>query len=134
MNNAVDEKGSILTQLSKFWFELLQQKLPDLKHHLVSLGLPQYLKDKLEPSLVDQLNSRSMVVKKVKVLPLESIVRGYITGSAWSSYQKEGSVCGIALPSGLKESQKLDYPLWTPSTKAELGGHDENISPEEGQL
>lgn len=134
MNNAVDEKGSILTQLSKFWFELLQQKLPDLKHHLVSLGLPQYLKDKLEPSLVDQLNSRSMVVKKVKVLPLESIVRGYITGSAWSSYQKEGSVCGIALPSGLKESQKLDHPLWTPSTKAELGGHDENISPEEGQL
>ena len=73
-----------------------------------------------------------MVVKKLEVLPIESIVRGYITGSAWSAYQKGGSVCGIALPSDLKESQKFEQPLWTPSTKAEAGGKDENISPQEG--
>jgi len=81
-----------------------------------------------------QLQRRSMVVKRLKVFPIESIVRGYITGSAWSSYQKDGTVCGISLPIGLQESQQLPQPLWTPSTKAELGGKDENISPAVGAL
>lgn len=74
-----------------------------------------------------------MVVRRLKVLPIESIVRGYITGSAWSSYQKDGTVCGIKLPAGLQESERLQKPLWTPSTKAEVGQSDENISPEEGK-
>ena len=74
-----------------------------------------------------------MVVKRLKVFPIESIVRGYITGSAWNSYQNDGTVCGIKLPAGLKESEKLERPLWTPSTKADLGSKDENISPEEGK-
>lgn len=74
-----------------------------------------------------------MVVKRLKVFPIESIVRGYITGSAWISYQHDGTVCGIRLPAGLKESEKLERPLWTPSTKADLGSKDENISPEEGK-
>jgi len=73
-----------------------------------------------------------MVVRRLKVLPIESIVRGYITGSAWSSYQKDGTVCGIELPKGLRESEKLEKPLWTPSTKAAAGEKDENISPREG--
>lgn len=73
-----------------------------------------------------------MVVRRLKVLPIESIVRGYITGSAWSSYQKDCTVCGIKLPAGLRESEKLEKPLWTPSTKAAAGENDENISPEEG--
>jgi len=73
-----------------------------------------------------------MVVRRLKVLPIESIVRGYITGSAWSSYQKDGTVCGIRFPAGLRESEKLEKPLWTPSTKAEARQNDENISPEEG--
>ena len=74
-----------------------------------------------------------MAVKRLKVFPIESIVRGYITGSAWISYQNDGTVCGITLPAGLKESEKLQRPLWTPSTKADLGSKDENISPEEGK-
>lgn len=73
-----------------------------------------------------------MVVRRLKVFPIESIVRGYITGSAWSSYQRDGTVCGRALPAGLQESERLQQPLWTPSTKAEVGGKDENISPAEG--
>ena len=73
-----------------------------------------------------------MVVKRLKVFPIESIVRGYITGSAWSSYQRDGTVCGRLLPVGLQESERLQQPLWTPSTKAELGEKDENISPAEG--
>lgn len=74
-----------------------------------------------------------MVVRRLKILPIESIVRGYITGSAWNSYQKDGTVCGIKLPTGLRESEELHRPLWTPSTKAELGKTDENISPEKGR-
>lgn len=92
------------------------------------------LQERLPPNLVEWLRLRSMVVKRLKVFPIESIVRGYITGSAWISYQKDGTVCSIPLPSGLQESQVLPKPLWTPSTKAELGNKDENISPEEGKL
>ena len=132
LDNDVDQKGAILTQLSLFWFKMLQIKIPALQTHLVSSGIPSHLKQRLPSSLAADLEPRSMVVKKVRVLPIESIVRGYITGSAWSSYLQNGTVCGIPLPSGLKESQKLGRPLWTPSTKAKLGDKDENISPEEG--
>ena len=82
--------------------------------------------------MITQLQYRAMVVKSLKVFPIESIVRGYITGSAWSSYQRNGTVCGIALPAGLQESERLQQPLWTPSTKAAVGEKDENISPAEG--
>ena len=137
LNNAVDEKGSVLTQLSAFWFRHLQDSLPDLKTHFVSVGLPDELKARLQgdvgPNFASQLEARSMVVKKLRMLPIESIVRGYITGSAWSSYKEDGTVCGISLPAGLKESQKFERPMWTPSTKAEAGDHDENINPQEGQ-
>ena len=101
--------------------------------HFISSGIPPTLQDRLSPDLVEQLGWRSMVVKRVKVFPIESIVRGYLTGSAWKSYQNDGTVCGIALPAGLQESEKLPQPLWTPSTKAPSGFHDENISPEEGK-
>lgn len=106
--------------------------IPDLQTHYISMGLPPILQQRLPPSMVSQLQQRSMVVKRLKVFPIESIVRGYITGSAWSSYSKDGTVCGIKLDSGLEESEKLPEPLWTPSTKAELGGKDENISPAKG--
>lgn len=108
--------------------------MPGLRTHYISLGLPLTLQERLPPDVVEQLRLRTMVVKRLRVLPIESIVRGYITGSAWISYQKDGTVCGIPLPSGLKESQKLQKPLWTPSTKAEMGSKDENISPEQGRL
>lgn len=121
-----------LTTLSKFWFTLLTTKIPDIQTHYVSLGVPQSLHGKLLGSLAAQLQRSSMVVRRLKVLPIESIVRGYITGSAWSSYQKDGTVCGIELPKGLRESEKLEKPLWTPSTKAAAGEKDENISPREG--
>ncbi len=117
-----------LTTLSEFWFTLLTTKIPDLQTHCLSHGLPQSLHGKLPSLLVAQLQRSSMVVRRLKVLPIESIVRGYITGSAWSSYQRDGTVCGIRLPKGLRESEKLEKPLWTPSTKVAAGEKDENIS------
>ena len=111
---------------------LLQSKIPSLRTHYVSLKIPLALQERLPSETIHQLQRRSMVVKRLKVFPIESIVRGYITGSAWSSYQKNGTVCGRALPTGLQESERLQEPLWTPSTKAEAGGKDENISPAEG--
>ena len=129
----IDQKGAILTQLSEFWFNLLQSRIPGLRTHFISLGIPPTLQERLPPDLAKELRWRSMVVKRLKVFPIESIVRGYITGSAWNSYQTDGTVCGINLPAGLKESEKLERPLWTPSTKADLGSKDENISPEEGK-
>ena len=138
MKNGIDHKGAILTKLSEFWFDLLttneNYRIPDLKTHLVSLDLPLDLRQSLPPILVSQLLGRCMVVQRLKVLPIESIVRGYITGSAWASYQNSGKVCGIQMPQGLRESQKLALPLWTPSTKAELGAVDENISPQTGKI
>ncbi len=131
-SQAIDQKGAILTQLSKFWFSLLQSEIPDLQTHFISLGMPPALQQRVPPVMVSQLQRRSMVVKRLKVFPIESIVRGYITGSAWSSYQKDGTVCGIKLGQNLRESEQLPEPLWTPSTKAGLGGKDENISPAEG--
>ena len=132
MKNAVDQKGAILTQLSEFWFKTLQERIPVLRTHLLDMGLPSELRQSLPSDLVKSLEPRCMVVKKLKVLPIESIVRGYLTGSAWTSYQKSGAFCGVALPPGLKESQKFERPLWTPSTKAGVGGKDENISPQQG--
>ena len=138
LKNGIDQKGAILTRLSKFWFDLLtsndQYSIPNLKTHFVSLDLPSDLQQSLPPDLVSQLHGRCMVVRRLKVLPIESIVRGYITGSAWSSYQKSGTVCDIRMPTGLQESQRLERPLWTPSTKAEIGAADENISPERGKI
>ena len=135
-SQAIDEKGAILTQLSKFWFQYLQSMMPTLQTHYVSLGLPSAIEKRLPLHITRELGlqQRCMVVKRLKVLPIESIVRGYITGSAWSSYLEDGTVCGIRLPNGLQESQQLQQPLWTPSTKAEPGSKDENISHAEGAL
>ena len=96
------------------------------------MNISQALQERLPSEIISQVRRRSMVVKRLKVFPIESIVRGYITGSAWSSYQKNGTVCGLTLPTGLQESERLQQPLWTPSTKAEVGGKDENISRAEG--
>ncbi|CAF9924150.1 Bifunctional purine biosynthetic protein ade1 [Imshaugia aleurites] len=131
MKNGIEQKGAILTQLSQFWFKLLQSKIPALRTHYISMNIPQALQERLPAEVNSQLQRRSMVVQRLKVFPIESIVRGYITGSAWSSYQKNGTVCDNALPTGLRESERLPQPLWTPSTKAEAGGKDENISPSE---
>lgn len=133
MKNGIDQKGAILTQLSGFWFTLLRDRIPNLSTHYISLGVPSSVQQRVPANLISQLQRRTMVVKRLKVLPIESIVRGYITGSAWSSYQKDGTVCGIQLRGGLKESEQLEEPLWTPSTKAEIGGSDENISPAKGR-
>lgn len=126
MANGVPMKGALLTQLSGFWFEMIAQKLPNLKTHVFAMGLPSGL----APSKQAPLKQRSMQVHRTPVLPLESIVRGYITGSAWSEYQKHGTVHGMKMPEGLRESQRFERPVWTPSTKAEQGEHDENISRE----
>ncbi|MCD4743155.1 MAG: phosphoribosylaminoimidazolesuccinocarboxamide synthase [Desulfobacteraceae bacterium] len=119
----IPDKGSVLTQISVFWFE----KFKDIvNNHLISADVDQYPEQLKKYS--DILENRSMLVKKAEPLPVECIVRGYITGSGWKSYQDEGHVCGIKLPTGLKESEKLAEPLFTPSSKAEVGDHDINIS------
>lgn len=119
----IPEKGSVLTQISVFWFNKFKNIV---KNHLISADVDQYPEQLKKYS--DILRNRSMLVKKAKPLPVECIVRGYISGSGWKSYQEEGHVCGITLPSGLKESDKLPEPLFTPSTKADVGDHDINIS------
>lgn len=121
LSNGIPDKGALLTQLSAYWFELIQERIPDLRTHLISTFLPQTL-------AVPQLERRSMQVRRLPLVKLESIVRGYITGSAWAEYCKHGTVHGMPMPPGLQESQKLETPIWTPSTKAEQGEHDENIS------
>ena len=126
MQNGIPGRGALLTQLSAFWFELIKEWIPSLRNHLVTTELPSAVNAELAPLL----EGRSMQVRRFKMIPLESIVRGYITGSAWSEYQAKGTVHGMSMPSGLKESQKLETPIWTPSTKAEQGEHDENISRE----
>jgi phosphoribosylaminoimidazole-succinocarboxamide synthase len=131
LENGVPDKGALLTKLSAHWFKVLTNALPSLQTHFISLDLPSQLANS---DLAPQYAGRSMQVRKLKVIPLESIVRGYITGSAWSEYKKKGTVHGIKVREGLVESQKLENPLWTPSTKAEQGEHDENISPEKGML
>lgn len=119
----IPDKGKVLNQISVFWFKRMEEIV---KNHIITTNVNDYPDEFKQYS--DALNKRSMLVKKAETLPVECIVRGYITGSGWSSYQKEGHVCGIELPKGLKESDKLEQPLFTPSTKAEVGDHDINIS------
>ena len=121
LHNQVSRKGEVLTQMSKFWFEMTQDIIPN---HMISTDtadMPEYFRQ-------PRFTGNSMLCKKLTMLPIECIVRGYITGSGWASYQKNGTVCGITLPEGLLESAKLPEPIYTPSTKAEIGDHDENIS------
>jgi len=118
VRQGIKDKGKLLTALSAFWFEFLGDKCPN---HLISTtDFPAEVKQH-----EDQLVGRSMVVKKHKIFPVEAIVRGYITGSAWAEYKKEGTVHGIKVPEGMKESQIFEKPLFTPSTKAEQGEHGE---------
>jgi phosphoribosylaminoimidazole-succinocarboxamide synthase len=118
-------KGICLTQISRFWFEFFEDTVPS---HLISADISDFPCELRKYD--DVLYGRSMLVRKADVFPVECIVRGYVSGSAWESYKKDGTVCGIKLPSGLRESDKLDSPLFTPSTKAK-SGHDINISFEE---
>jgi len=126
MPDPIPDKGKVLTQISVFWFNLMSEIV---SHHLVEWEVAKFPPE-CQPYR-DVLAGRSMLVKKVEPLPIECVVRGYISGSGWKSYQKDGTVCGIALPTGLQESEKLPEPLFTPSTKEEVGLHDINISFEE---
>ena len=121
LHNMVPKKGEVLTQMSKFWFELTKDIIPN---HMISTDTA----DMPEEFRTDYFKGRSMMCRKLKMLPIECIVRGYITGSGLKSYMKDGTVCGIKLPEGLVEADKLPEPIYTPSTKAEIGDHDENIS------
>jgi len=123
MDDPITSKGEILTQMSLFWFDFLQDIIPN---HLITAKVEEYPAE-CQP-YADILRGRSMLVKKAKPLPVECIVRGYISGSFWQAYQRSTDVCGFKLPAGLRESEKLPNTLFTPSTKAELGMHDENIS------
>ncbi|KAJ5377756.1 Phosphoribosylaminoimidazole-succinocarboxamide synthase [Penicillium cataractarum] len=128
MENGVPEKGVLLTLCTKTWFQILSEAIPTLRTHFITLDLPPQIPESLRP----KLQNRSMQVRKLRILPIEAIVRGYITGSAWKEYQKSGTVHGIKVPAGLKESEAFpDGPIYTPSTKAELGEHDENIHPDQ---
>lgn len=122
MNEGIPHKGFVLTQISKFWFEQMADIIPN---HIVATEVSDF--PAVTHKYRDQLEGRSMLVKKAKPLPVECIVRGYVSGSGWKEYQQTGSICGISLPAGLVESQQLPEPIFTPSTKAELGEHDENI-------
>ena len=124
LKNKVDDKGKVLTQMSKFWFEYTGHIVDN---HMISTDvndMPEFFRN-------EEFEGRSMLCKKLTMLPVECIVRGYITGSGWASYQKDGTVCGIQLEEGLQQCQQLPEPIYTPSTKAELGDHDENISYEQ---
>jgi len=123
MNQGIPYKGMVLTKISEFWFNLTSDVIPN---HLITSNVSQY--PEVCSEYADELNGRSMLVKKAKVVPIECIVRGYISGSGWKDYQATGKISGIDLPEGLKESEKFGEPLFTPSTKAEIGQHDENIS------
>jgi phosphoribosylaminoimidazole-succinocarboxamide synthase len=128
MQEGIPLKGKILTQISEFWFDFSKKIIPN---HLISTSLSDF------PEIVKKytsiLEGRSMLVKKAELIPLECIVRGYISGSGWNEYKKSGTVCGIELPKNLVESEKLPEPIFTPSTKADIGDHDENISEEKAK-
>jgi phosphoribosylaminoimidazole-succinocarboxamide synthase len=115
-------KGAVLTQLSRFWFRRVERIVPN---HLSSRPLSDAVRDL---KLLSELEPRTMRVIKAKPLPVEAIVRGYLSGSGWKEYQQSGAICGVKLPAGLRESDRLPEPIFTPSTKAEIGVHDENIS------
>lgn len=121
--NPIPEKGRVLNKLSAFWMNKTKEMIPN---HLISSDVAEF--PGALQQFKDELDGRSMLVKKAKAFPVECVVRGYIIGSGWEDYKKTGSVCGIKLPVGLKQAGKLSEPIFTPSTKAELGAHDENIS------
>ncbi len=123
MNEGIPDKGAVLNQISAFWFHQMEDIVPN---HIISTEVKDFPAE-CQP-YADILTGRSMLVKKAKPLPAECIVRGYLSGSGWKDYKATGSVCGITLPAGLLESDRLPEPIFTPSTKAELGTHDENIS------
>jgi len=123
MPNPIPDKGRVLTQLSKFWFDLTKDIVPN---HIISLDVKDF-PQACRP-YENTLRDRSMLVVKTEVVPVECVVRGYLSGSGWVEYEKTGEVCGIPLSKGLVESSKLEEPIFTPATKAELGEHDENIN------
>jgi phosphoribosylaminoimidazole-succinocarboxamide synthase len=123
MPDPIPDKGKILTQLSIYWFNRMSDIVP---HHLIESDVSAFPSEC--HAYRDILDGRSMLVRKVEPLPIECVVRGYISGSGWKSYQKDQTICGITLPAGLKESERLSEPLFTPSTKEDVGQHDINIS------
>ena len=126
MDRPIPYKGVILNQITLFWMDKFKDIIPN---HLVESDVDRF-PAALDP-WKDELEGRAVLVRKAKPLPVECIVRGYIAGSGWKDYQKTGTICGYQLPAGMRESDKLEPPLFTPSTKAELGQHDQNISPAE---
>lgn len=122
LDDPIPGKGEVLTAVSNFWFAKLGHVIPN---HLSGIAPETVVKGAAE---VAQVKRRAFVTKKLKPLPIEAIVRGYLVGSGWKDYQKTGTICGLALPAGLREAEKLPQPLFTPSTKAAVGDHDENIS------
>ena len=121
LKNTIPDKGKVLTQMSKFWFDYTKDIVPN---HMISIDpadMPEFFR-------APEYAGKSTLCRKLSMIPIECIVRGYITGSGWESYKKNGTVCGITLPAGLKECEKLPEPIFTPSTKAEIGIHDENIN------
>jgi phosphoribosylaminoimidazole-succinocarboxamide synthase len=123
MKTAIPYKGKVLTQISKFWFDFFGK---EFEHHFITDDVSKYPKPFSKFS--SQLTGRSMLVKKVEVLPVECVVRGYLAGSGWKEYKQSGTVCGIKLPTGLQQCDKLPEPIFTPATKEQLGKHDENIN------
>ena len=123
MPNPIPDKGTILTQLSKFWFDMTKEIVPN---HIISTDVKDF-PEECRP-YQEILRDRSMLVVKTQPLPIECVVRGYLSGSGWEEYKKTGEVCSIALPKGLVESSKLEKPIFTPATKEEIGHHDENIT------
>lgn len=126
MNEGIPNKGKVLNKISEFWFEFSKDIIDN---HIITTNVDEYPEQC--KNYKNELLDRSMLVKKAKLIPLECIVRGYITGSGLKDYQKTGSICGIKLPAGLVESEKLPEPIFTPSTKADIGDHDENINEEQ---
>lgn len=122
MPDPIPDKGKILTQISLFWFDIMKSLL---NNHIISSKTEDYPEECKKYAEI--LDGRSMLVKKTKPLPVECVVRGYISGSGWKSYQNDGTICGIKLPDGLRESEKLNEAIFTPSTKEEVGTHDVNI-------
>ncbi|MGA2678060.1 MAG: phosphoribosylaminoimidazolesuccinocarboxamide synthase [Sedimentisphaerales bacterium] len=122
MANPIPKKGIVLTQISLFWFEFLSSSI---SHHLIATDVSKFPApfNKFEK----QLAGRSMLVKKTKVFPIECVVRGYLAGSGWKEYQKSQTVCGVKLPAGMKQCEKIAEPIFTPATKEEFGKHDENV-------
>ncbi|NNC68925.1 MAG: phosphoribosylaminoimidazolesuccinocarboxamide synthase [Gammaproteobacteria bacterium] len=118
----IPKKGMVLTTVSNFWFDRFSSKV---KNHLSDINLEDIIKDGQELEII---KDRSVIVRKLKALPFEAIVRGYVIGSGWKEYQNTGSICGVALPPNLKQAQQLESPIFTPSTKAAVGDHDENVN------